>query len=235
MKTIVIDLDYTILDSKRFRDECLAPFFFSQAADPAREFNAYYEKNFKSAGKNFDPGELLEKFGLTEAAFDTHLKNDISSFLIPGAENFLRIIKEKSDQLVLASFGNKNWQDKKIDYLTINGEPARTFFDIVIIEEKDKATNEILNSIEGDEFEIINDNLEEIKKMSQAERFKGKTNLHLVEGPYSKETSEKKKIDNGEDSEIEFTHSVDVDKLGRKMYPDEYRNELNAEVKHNQR
>lgn len=179
MKTVIFDLDYTLFDAKKFREECLAPFFGMSD----REFEQAYQKNKATYG-NFDHQVLLAELGLAESAFDECLKKDINKYFFPGAEKLLDAYRRHADTLVLATFGNIGWQRKKISFLRIGKQVLAEVFDEIILENKNKAGNEALKALPGDEIEIINDNEEESQRL--LEFFGSRAKLRLIKGPYSK-------------------------------------------------
>lgn len=188
-KTIILDLDYTMLDSKAFKEKVLASF----GGMTAYEFNEFYRENFKDKKINYSPKEHLRllanrggkngNHSLSLEAFNDFIRENISSFLFAGCEGVLRHYKENGDKLVLASFGNKEWQGFKIDSLKIDGSPAREYFDEVILEDKDKSQNETLQELSGKEIILIDDNAKEACEL--LEILGKKCQLYLIKGPYS--------------------------------------------------
>lgn len=200
MKTVIFDLDYTLFDAKAFRDECLAPFF---GLSPA-SFEAAYQENKKANG-NFDHRKMLADFGLSPEAFDAHLEAGINKYLYPGTEKLVMAYRQRAEELILATFGNIEFQKKKIEFLKIGGKSLEEVFDEFIIEDKDKSSNEALNALKGQEIEIVNDNDSESRKLVE---FLGeKANLRLMKGPYSADGFK------------------DLAELGRAVFPEEYYNE----------
>lgn len=205
MKTVIFDLDYTLFDAKAFRDECLAPFF---GLSPA-SFEAAYQKN-KMANGNFDHLKMLADFGLSEEALDAHLEAGINRFFYQGTEKLVKAYRQQTEDLILATFGNVEWQKKKIKFLKIGGQSLEEIFDEIIIEDKDKSSNEFLNALKGMEVEIINDNDAESRRL--VEFLGDKANLRLMKGPYSAEGYQ------------------DLAELGRAVFPEEYYNEYKFKI-----
>lgn len=206
MKTAVIDLDHTIFDAEAFKGKCLAKFFGMSSKD----FKEYYEKHKKENG-SFSPAELLRSCGLDMDDFKKFLAGEINRYLKPGAEKFLSTLKRNCDKLVLASFGNEEFQRLKIEHLQVNGIPFRQFFDEVIIEEKDKASNEALRSLKGDEIIFINDKPDENDRM--AAHFGERGKFYLMRSRYS------------EDPKLGAYE--DLDHLGRELLTAEYEKHIN--------
>lgn len=188
-KTIILDLDYTMLDSKAFKEKVLASF----GGMTAHEFNGFYRENFKNKKINYSPKEHLRlladrgmkngNHSLSLEAFNDFIRENISSFLFEGCKELLDRYKASGDKLVLASFGNKEWQGFKIDSLKIDGRPAREYFDEVILEDKDKSQNEALQELAGKEIILIDDNAKEACEL--LEILGKKCRLCLIKGPYS--------------------------------------------------
>src|SRR3989338_7130190 len=161
---VIFDLDYTLLDTARFKEK-LAEIFSEQ------DFFDDYDKYFKAEGVNFD----------------------YDKYLLPDAENVLKYFQDCGHELILITFGNKNWQAEKVKYLSIG-----RYFDRVIFEENDKSQSEYLKALgqTNDEVLIINDNIREAKEMLEILK-KGKLckgEVRLVKGPYSE--GEESQIDN---------------------------------------
>lgn len=215
MRTIVFDLDYTLFDAKKFRDECLAGFFGMSA----EEFSDYYSK-YKEVHGNFSPDELLAQRGLKLANLELNLEAEINKYLLEGAEKILTVFKKNCDELILASFGNCEFQDLKIDHLKVGAVPFRQYFKDIIVEDKDKTSNEMVKALKGDELWFVNDNDVESKKIMELFRhLEDKFKLFLMEGCYSKD-SELKKYNN-------------LEQLGCEQFPHEYSNECLRENKLN--
>jgi uncharacterized cofD-like protein len=187
----VTDLDYTLLDAARFKRECLAPFF----GMTAEAWEEQYQRNFKKPGINYSPRKQFELHGLPEseiarrlADLRKRLKQDIGKFLFPEAEEMLAFLKGRSEELILASFGDLEWQGMKIDSLHVNKEAAAQYFSRIILEDKDKTENGTIRSLRGKEVLLVNDNYRESRKLLEA--LGGSAKLYLVKGPYSENRRE---------------------------------------------
>lgn len=178
---IIFDLDYTLLDTAEFKSK--------MAEILGANFKADYEKYFKSRGVNFNIGDyllILKKEGRID---DKKLKSmrseidelfyDIDDYLKFGVENTLEHFKKRGDELILLTFGYKQWQKKKVDNLSI-----KKYFDEIIFEDQDKSKSEYLKSLgeKDEEVLVINDNLSEAEQMLKILK---KGELILVKGPYS--------------------------------------------------
>lgn len=185
--TIIFDLDYTLLDTARFKRDGLALFFNMNEA----EFKDYYKKNFKDKGINYSPKKHLEILGWrqTEMAaklneLDDWLAKEISRYLLPEAEEILKRFKGAGHKIILASFGDKEFQKQKIFALKINRISAREFFDEVIISDKVKAELKKLKRFRGEDVLLVDDNLREALELKEV--LGEKCEIFLVDGPYAR-------------------------------------------------
>jgi len=182
----ISDLDYTLLDSSRFKKECLAPFFDMTA----RAWEDQYEQNFKKPRINYSPRKQLERLSLSDdeitdrlAELKKYLNQEFNRFLFPRVEETLDYLKAKSEKLILASFGDLEWQRLKVDCMRVNQQTATQYFDQIILEDKDKAGNEAIRSLKGREVLLINDKYNESQELLKT--FGESARLYLVKGPYS--------------------------------------------------
>lgn len=164
----IFDLDYTLLDAKRFKEDLSSVFGMS-----VEEFGKSYFENFKSKGINYNLNShlaILEKDGFiankeqTEGVkerFNEFMKN-IDEYLFPGAEEIIKSLKERGDELVLATFGDIEWQKLKVNSLKL-----KKYFDRVIYEDKSKKENKELKSLRnrGEKIIIVNDNARELNEL----------------------------------------------------------------------
>src|SRR3989338_1420494 len=181
---IIFDLDYTLLDTVRFKD-ALADIFVQE------NFYADYKKYFKDQGINFDPREYLNIIK-DEGKIDSYAEKEIKSglkellgmmdnYLFRGVAKILKKLKDGGAELILLTFGNKEWHEDKIRTLSIG-----RYFTQIVFEEEDKAGSEYLRSLKNTEEEvlIVNDNAKETEKMIKIIGEKAK--VFLVDGPYVK-------------------------------------------------
>lgn len=178
---IIFDLDYTLLDTAEFKSK--------MAEILGENFKADYEKYFKSKGINFNIDDYLLILKKNRGIDDENLKKmrseidelfyDIDDYLKFGVENALEHFKKRGDELILLTFGYKQWQKKKIDNLSI-----KKYFDEIIFEDKDKSKSEYLKLLgeKDEEVLVINDNLSEAEQMLKILK---KGELRLVKGPYN--------------------------------------------------
>lgn len=178
---IIFDLDYTLLDTAEFKSK--------MAEILGENFKADYEKYFKSKGINFNIDDYLLILKKNRGIDDENLKKmrseidelfyDIDDYLKFGVENALEHFKKRGDELILLTFGYKQWQKKKVDNLSI-----KKYFDEIIFEDKDKSKSEYLKLLgeKDEEVLVINDNLSEAEQMLKILK---KGELRLVKGPYN--------------------------------------------------
>lgn len=184
---IIFDLDYTLLDTARFKRDGLALFFNMNEA----EFKDYYKKNFKDKGVNYSPKKHLEFLGWGQAELaakldelDDWLEKEISRYLLPEAEEILKRFKEAGHKIILASFGDKEFQKQKISALKINQISVREFFNEVIISDKVKAELKKLKRFRGENVLLVDDNLREALELKEV--LGEKCEIFLVDGPYAR-------------------------------------------------
>ena len=182
-KTIIFDLDYTLLDSKKLKEEGLALFFGMTAG----EFSDFYEKNFKKRNINYDPREHIRMLAL-DAEEDKKMeelvefiKNKIGDYLLPGAKGLLKQLKDGGNRLVLMTYGDLNWHKLKINSLP----EIKKYFDKVILTDKDKSEHDFLRSLadKGEKIIIINDKAAESLRMKEV--LGDCCEVCLIKGPYS--------------------------------------------------
>lgn len=181
---IIFDLDYTLLDTKRFQDE-LAGIFSKE------DYKSDYKRYFKDKGINFDFEkylDILKSEGRIDSEREKELRlkigeltRNMDNYLYPNVENVLKHFKESGAELILITFGDKKWQEEKVRNLSIT-----KYFDKIIFEEKDKGQSEYLRSLgeTNEKILIINDNPSEAEEMLKILK---RGELCLVKGPYNKE------------------------------------------------
>jgi len=183
--TILFDLDYTLMDTAKLHDG-LAEIFDRE------DYRSDYQNLFKDKGINFNADkylEILKQQGRIDEARESELKRGLAElmenmddFLKPDAESVLKHFIKEGHELILITFGNKEWQEKKVKNLSI-----KKYFSEIIFEEEDKSKSEYLRSLgEGNEkILIINDNLDEAVAMQKI--LGDKAELRLVKREDKKE------------------------------------------------
>jgi FMN phosphatase YigB (HAD superfamily) len=181
---IIFDLDYTLLNTKKFKEDLPSVFFMA-----SKEWADYYKKNFKNKKINYSFKKNIEYFrkrGLIKSAreekrivkrFNYFIKK-INNYLFPEVESVLKNLKNKRNKLILLTFGDKEFHKLKVDNLKI-----KKYFDLIVYEDKNKSASRVLKKIKNKRTLLVNDNLKESEKII---RFLGKkVELFLIKGPYS--------------------------------------------------
>jgi len=180
---IIFDLDYTLLDTKRFKDG-LAEVFNKE------NFYADHKKYFKDVRVNFNSEKylaILKNEGRIDEKREQELRrglselfNHMDNYLFSEAENILKRLKSDGAELVLFTFGDKAWHEKKVKSLSI-----KKFFSHVVYEDKNKGESQYLKSLSkiDEEILMVNDNARETKEM--ADTIGPKAKVFLIDGPYA--------------------------------------------------
>jgi len=169
---IVFDLDYTLLDTAKFK-EALARAVTAQGVDRER-YEDVYKAVVKRQGKvyDFDPEALLEglKNDFADEAARDEARRGIAGvlarteeFLYPGAVELLRELRRHGAELVLMTLGNEKWQRAKVENSGLAG-----MFDEVAATEKKKVESVRDLGRDGGKVIVVNDNGEELKEMMAA-------------------------------------------------------------------
>jgi len=190
----IFDLDYTIFNTKRFKENLAEIFRMS-----TKDFNRSYWENFKAKGINYKLEKHLqiledeEKINHRKAEkireeFSGLLK-EIDKYIFPEVEKVVKFFKHRGDKLVLASFGDLGWQELKINNLAV-----KKYFNQIVLEEGDKSKNEFFQSLKegGEEISIINDNAKESLELKK--ELGEKCDIYLIQGPYSHNVEHDEKI-----------------------------------------
>ncbi|MDD4901341.1 MAG: HAD hydrolase-like protein [Patescibacteria group bacterium] len=179
---IIFDLDYTLLDTARFKKDLAVVF-------DRENFSDDYQKYFKMQGVNFNFAvylSLLKKFDHLNAAREKELKEKWLDFkkrsrdyLFPGAVNILKHLKQGGARLLLITFGDKEWQAEKVGCLGLD-----KYFDRLSFKEKDKSEDHLLSEIKNSQERIlvVNDNAKEAEGM--VDTLGKRAKIFLVNGPY---------------------------------------------------
>lgn len=190
---IIFDLDYTLLDTTKFKRGLGKALGLSM-----EEFNDTYKKIFKDKKLPYNIDihikYLLQNFreGLADStAMENGIKSrikeflrDIDQYLFHEAENVLKKMKEEGHSLLLLTYGDEDWQRYKIENLKI-----KKYFDGIFYADKDKyeVLEDLVNNqkqffFPGDEILIVNDNAQESLRIKES---LGRGEIFLLEGPYS--------------------------------------------------
>ncbi|HSD12144.1 MAG TPA: HAD hydrolase-like protein [Patescibacteria group bacterium] len=165
---IVFDLDYTLLDTVKFKEALVA----ATGVDEKAYEEAYADAVARNGGL-FEPGVLFAELkgrGLLteEGAADARARFDevlttTERYLYPHAKELVEALGKHEADIDLMTFGNADWQRAKVEHSGL----AR-MFDAVLYAEKDK--KEFVRGVgEGqDKVIIVNDNGKEMQEMMSA-------------------------------------------------------------------
>lgn len=179
---IIFDLDYTLLNSKKFKAGLAAVLGLTE-----KEYAAACEEIFKSKKIHYNLRKHLDYLiikGLTDKSERNKLNKKINEFfkridyyLFSQAEKVLSELEKRGNTLMLLTYGDVEWQKMKLKNLIIK----KYFIKIIFVEEKKEKALDFLKG-NKEKVWIINDNAQESlamrKKIKNAEIF-------LVKGPYT--------------------------------------------------
>lgn len=166
---IVFDLDYTLLDTTKFK-EALADAITSCGVSRQR-YEETYSATVRRDGKTFDYDPeiqleaLIPDFPSLDARALAHLKIDdllrhTERFLFPGAVELLRALRRAGNELILLTLGNESWQRAKVEHSGL-----AELFDKVVTTGKHKHAPLRDLVPEGERAIIVNDNGAETKEL----------------------------------------------------------------------
>lgn len=174
---IILDLDYTLLNTRKFKKGLARSLGLSM-----KKFNESYKKLFTDNSLPYDPRKHINETGRTcEASalvekVNVFLKT-IDKYLFPEAEKILKEFKNRGYRLILLTYGNLKWQERKIENSKI-----KKYFDKFIFTDKAKEDEIKFLKNNDEEIIIVNDNAREC---AEIKKFLGKGKVFLIRGPYS--------------------------------------------------
>jgi len=208
----VFDLDYTLLDTARLKDDMNRCFRLAAAG---ADFSADYKSYFKIPGApvNFSmdlyvdrlkqDGRIDPRQGESLRAEFGRIMAGLKDYLFPGWAEIIGHYRDRGDETILATFGDKAYQQVKISSLAIGD-----YFDEIIYEDRDKRENGFLEKLKksGQKIRFINDNAWESLKMMRA--IGEDCELYLIKGPYFHNTKEEREEFVGR--KVEFFDSLKI-------------------------
>lgn len=167
---IVFDLDYTLLDTVKFKEALLAATGVGE-----KEYIAAYDEVVATNNGFFDPEKLFLEMHRRGSFVDgdtmeqakerfTQVLMGTEKYLYPDAKELLEALaKHKEIVVELMTFGNKKWQQQKVDHSGL-----RALFNAVHCVDEEKK-NVISRAGEGhDKVIVVNDNGKEMDEMHDA-------------------------------------------------------------------
>ena len=208
--TTIFDLDHTLLDSMKLKED-LAEVLDMSMENYNRSYKEFFEDNsisysFKEHLKNLEESNSYEWVGNIETAkrqFSNKFK-EMEYLLNDGSVDLVASEKKKGHKIMLITFGNKQWQEEKI---AKSGLLNKSFEkDEIFYTDKDKG--DFVGGLfkEGEKYIIINDNIEESIKML-AKLGKENCEVKIIGSKYHEEEKIKAKelaIENG----FEFYNNI---------------------------
>lgn len=165
---IVFDLDYTLLDTVKFKEALVA----ATGADVAKYEIAYADAVERGGGR-FDPDILFDSLvenGALAAAESEAARERFGAvvrktedYLYPEAKEMLEALRKFDVAVDLLTFGNKKWQEEKVKHSGL-----AELFGAVHCTEQDK--KEVITNLGKDQDKVIvvNDNGKEMEEMMEA-------------------------------------------------------------------
>jgi len=178
--TIIFDLDHTLLNTNGFKNGLAKALGISDQV-----FTDTYQKILNRGGiYNIDEHiSMLLKKGYIKRTDKIKeqvkiLFSAIDDYLFPEAEQILQDAKRRCRRLILLTYGNVDWQKRKVINLKI-----KHYFDKIIFTDGEKSKEiEFLKHLTGDII-IVNDNDRESLMIKES---LGRGKIFLIKGPYSK-------------------------------------------------
>lgn len=157
----IFDLDYTLLDTEKFKLELSSDLNFQERG---LDYNNFFEAVKNDDGLRKETEIFLEK---------------IDNFLFPDIEGILLKLKQAGHQLILLSYGDKVFQPMKLEQLELGN-----LFDLVLATSGAKGLElkELRKDFGNDKVIIVNDNAKECLEMKE---IVNSAEIFLVKGKYA--------------------------------------------------
>jgi hypothetical protein len=223
----VLDLDYTLLDTEEFKNDLSVALRMTRS-----EYDHDYVLYFTSQGRNYNVDDHLSyriRDGYISDIEAKKSRDNVSKLLLhidhylkEGTEELLGELKKRGDKLFLFTFGNNEWQKRKV----LNSKILKKYFDRYFFEEGDKASNKDLLELamSNEEMLIVNDNLKEgLEMIKTLKVFNDRSRLVIINGKYSQDETARKVL--GDDYEMKM-ESLGIrrfdtlNQISEQMHPD---------------
>lgn len=167
---VILDLDYTLLDTARFKDALATA--FARHGVGREAFDRSYVRTVAAEPPAYDYdidrhiGFLVDELGCDAGGLKKDaemLLDDTVEYLYPGAREFLVELRGCGAVLVLLTLGNESWQRAKV----VRSGLADLFDEVVTVGAgKENVVSEMVRG--RSPVAVINDNADEISKMREA-------------------------------------------------------------------
>jgi len=183
---IVFDLDYTLLNSNKFKID-LAKNLGISINKFNKDNKKYFFNNKYSVFKHIKILKSKKIFNEKVAGkkIKLLLKN-IDKYLFPCSEKVIMQLKKRKYTLYLLSFGDKIFQKQKIYNLKI-----KKYFNKIIITDKRKGLYANYFNKKNEKIIFINDNAKESRIINKKNK---KCRIILIDGPYCQNIKHNYKI-----------------------------------------
>ncbi|MEA3248952.1 MAG: HAD hydrolase-like protein [Patescibacteria group bacterium] len=164
---VILDLDYTLLDTAKFKD-ALAVVFASCGVD-RKSFDRAYKKTVTARPPEYDY-DIDRHIGYLEEHLTCNVEKlkgrvnellkSVDDHLYPGARDFVERLRVGGARLVLLTLGNEFWQRIKMEHSTLSDMFDRI---VTVGSGKEDVVGDIAKG--HDKVVVINDNVDEIFRM----------------------------------------------------------------------
>lgn len=166
---IIIDFDRTLFDADSFKEE-LSKIARRYGVPKSTFLKVYKESALK--GICFVPNRFLHTLAKSKPGLEINkiekdysgLVKNAQKFLFSDAENFLKNLSE-NNKMVLLTYGDKNFQNKKIKYSGI-----KKYFDEIVITTKFDKTNEVkkvIKKYKKEKIIFIDDSADVVERVKE--------------------------------------------------------------------
>jgi len=180
--TIILDLDYTLLDTGRFK-EALASVFAACGIDEQRFRQTYRQTaEYDPSAYDYDLERHIRLIAEDLTCPADQLRAEVEAvlrrcaeFLYPGAKEFVVELRQRGFRVILMTMGNAGWQNMKVNHSGL----AELFDETVLVRADKAAALSRFDTAEPPVF-VVNDNYFEVRSMRAA---KPNHNYIIKRGP----------------------------------------------------